>query len=235
MSKSKALIFFLLLMPCFAQVYQATVAAGGTGYTSAPTVTATGGSCTTEPTFTAAVSAGAVSSIAPTYLGAGCASAPTLAIGGPGTGATATAQLLPVTAAIQTAVPTSSCSGVIPTSAGACTAWFYACWLVVPAARVPFYGIKLFPMPGTSQTTSVPSGLPSPYSLPAGMQTDLANGTLTEYDAYTIVYNTVALATVEASVASLCANQQTAINAWNPWANFGTYYLNGTWTTLTVQ
>ena len=75
-----------------AAVSSATVTAGGTGYTSAPTVTISGGGGT-GATATAAVSSGAVSSITITAGGSGYTSAPTVTIAGLGTGATATANL----------------------------------------------------------------------------------------------------------------------------------------------
>lgn len=227
-----------LLGLCFglhAQVYLATVTTAGSGYSSAPTVIASGGGCTTEPTFTSTVSAGGLSTVTPTYLGAGCASAPSLAIGGPGTGAVATASLLPVTIGIQEAVSTSTCSGINPTPGGSCTAWKYACWLVVPQFRVPFYNARsAFAYPGTSQVTSVVSG-ENGESLPAAMVSDLTNGTLTEYASFLIISSSTGQATVEASIVSACAAAQTALNAWNPWSSYGTFYLNGTWTSLGVQ
>jgi hypothetical protein len=71
------------------------VTAGGTGYTSAPTVTVsappTGG---TTATATATISGGAVIAIAITNPGSGYTSAPTVSfIGGGGSGATATARM----------------------------------------------------------------------------------------------------------------------------------------------
>ena len=209
--------------------------AAGSGYTTAPTVTASGGGCTTEPTFAATVSAGALASVAPTYLGVGCTSAPTLAIGGPGTGAAATAALLPTTVGIQAVVPTSSCNSIMPTPGGACLAWLFECWLTVPQYRVPFYGSRSpFALPGTSQSTSVVQGV-NGESLPAGMVADLASGTLTAYASNVNVSNTATASTVEAMIQSSCSAAQTALNGWNPWSMYGTYFAGGVWTTLGVQ
>lgn len=70
------------------------VSAGGTGYTSAPTVSITGGGGT-GATATAQVSGGAVVGVTITNPGAGYASAPTVAFsgGGGGTGAAAVSVL----------------------------------------------------------------------------------------------------------------------------------------------
>lgn len=69
------------------------VTAGGTGYTSAPTVTFTGGGGT-GAAATAVISGGAVVGINVTNAGTGFTSAPTIGFtGGGGTGATATAVL----------------------------------------------------------------------------------------------------------------------------------------------
>lgn len=71
------------------------VTAGGTLYTSAPTVTFTGGSPTTAATATAVVTSGAVSAVYMTSWGAGYSSAPAIGFtGGGGSGATATATTL---------------------------------------------------------------------------------------------------------------------------------------------
>jgi CO/xanthine dehydrogenase Mo-binding subunit len=67
-----------------------SVSAGGSGYTSAPTVTLTGGGGT-GATATATITNGAVSAIALTSAGSGYTSAPTVVMsGGGGTGATGT-------------------------------------------------------------------------------------------------------------------------------------------------
>ena len=72
-----------------------TMTAGGSGYTSAPTVTFTGGSPTTAATATAVVASGAVSSIYMTSWGAGYSSAPAIGFsGGGGSAAAATATVL---------------------------------------------------------------------------------------------------------------------------------------------
>lgn len=68
-----------------------TVSAGGTGYTSAPTVALTGGAGT-GATATATVVSGVVTKVTVTNAGSGYTSAPTVAFsGGGGTGAAATA------------------------------------------------------------------------------------------------------------------------------------------------
>ena len=70
-----------------------TVSAGGTGYTSAPTVTFTGGGGT-GATATATVSGGVVTAVTVTGVGSGYTSAPTIGFtGGAGSGATATASM----------------------------------------------------------------------------------------------------------------------------------------------
>lgn len=74
-------------------VASATVGAGGTGYTSAPTVTISGGGGT-GATAVATISGGAVTAVTITNPGIGYTSAPTIAFsGGAGSGATATAVL----------------------------------------------------------------------------------------------------------------------------------------------
>lgn len=70
-----------------------TIGAGGSGYTSAPTVTLTGGGGT-GATAEATVSGGVVTKITVTNSGSGYTTAPTVALaGGGGTGATATASV----------------------------------------------------------------------------------------------------------------------------------------------
>lgn len=77
-----------------------TLAAAGTGYTTAPTVTITGGGGS-GATATTTISSGRVTSIVMTNFGSGYTSAPTVSItGGGGSGATATAAI------IQTDLPT---------------------------------------------------------------------------------------------------------------------------------
>ena len=69
------------------------VSAGGTGYTSAPTVTFTGGGGT-GATATATVAGGVVTAVTVTGVGSGYTSAPTIGFtGGAGSGATATASM----------------------------------------------------------------------------------------------------------------------------------------------
>ena len=83
---------------------------GGTGYTSAPTVTIAGGGGS-GATATATVASGAVTGFAITNAGTGYTSEPTITFGGPGTGATARAivpaAVIPSGATITAIVPTS--------------------------------------------------------------------------------------------------------------------------------
>lgn len=69
-------------------VATATVLAGGVGYSTAPALTFSGGGGT-GMTGTATVSGGTVTGINITAQGTGYTSAPTIAFGGPGTGASA--------------------------------------------------------------------------------------------------------------------------------------------------
>jgi hypothetical protein len=74
-------------------VVAASVGAGGSGYTAAPTVTISGGGGT-GATATCTLSGGAVNAITITAAGSGYTTAPTVGFsGGGGTGATATATL----------------------------------------------------------------------------------------------------------------------------------------------
>ena len=72
---------------------------GGTGYTTAPTVTVSGGTPKVPAKIVATVNAGAVTALTVVNPGEGYASAPTLAFGGPGTGASATATVATPTSA----------------------------------------------------------------------------------------------------------------------------------------
>jgi hypothetical protein len=74
-------------------VLSVAVTNGGTGYTTAPTVSFTGGAGT-GATATATVSGGAVTAVTITVAGTGYTSAPTVGFGTPGTGATATATIV---------------------------------------------------------------------------------------------------------------------------------------------
>ena len=94
-----------------------TVTAGGSGYTSAPTVSFSGGGGT-GATATAVISGAAVTSIIVTNVGSGYTSAPTVAFaGGAGTGTTATAVL--GTNATATATISGSVSSITLSAAGA--------------------------------------------------------------------------------------------------------------------
>ena len=77
-------------------VTQITVTNGGSGYTTAPTVTITNDSTDTTgagATATANVAAGAVVSVTITASGSGFTATPTIGFSGPGTGAAATATI----------------------------------------------------------------------------------------------------------------------------------------------
>ena len=75
-------------------VLAVTIATGGSGYTSTPTVTFTGGGATTQATGVAIISGGIVTGVSITYNGIGYTSTPTVTFtGGGGTAATATASL----------------------------------------------------------------------------------------------------------------------------------------------
>ena len=79
--------------PSGARVHSVTVSAGGTGYTSAPTVTLSGGGGS-GATATATVSGGAVTVVTITEEGNSYTSAPTVSFaGGGGSGATATSTI----------------------------------------------------------------------------------------------------------------------------------------------
>lgn len=228
MFKNKLALLILSASASFGQVYTATVTAGGSGYSTAPSITASGGGCSTQPTLTSTVSAGALASIVPTFAGSGCTSAPALAIGGPGTGATGTAALIPATIAVLSTTPVVSAGGAAAVGATD-LAWQFACELTVPAARVAYYATNNpFRMPGTSQTTSF-------YNAPAAFQGALTLGIFTEFVDYTYSSSTQTLANVEADMVTRCTNYQTNMNTWNPWANYGTRYFNGTWTPVVGQ
>jgi hypothetical protein len=134
--------------------------------------------------------------------------------------------MLQGTQAILSTVPSSSNILVTPSLTQASTAFLGMCWLTVPQARTPFYAINdPYRMPGTSQTTAI---VPAFFSIPAGMLQALASGVYTEYDYWYNAYGAT-LADSESAVTSQCAAQQSNLNAWNPWVNYGTYYLGGTW------
>jgi hypothetical protein len=222
--------FLLFAVYSFAQVYTVNITAAGSGYTSVPSITASGGACTTQPTFLATTNANALSTVTVLSAGLGCTSAPALAIGGPGTAAAATAVLLPSSAAVLSAVTSRTGNGITPDNGGTYTSWIFVCVLEVPAARVPFYAVHLFVMPGTSQTSAFQNGLPVNY--PAA----LTSGIITEFqDSITIPGTAAAtLATAEAQIVTTCAAQQTALNAWNAWSFYGTRFLNGSWTVVNI-
>lgn len=214
-----------LSLASFAQVYSAAVGSGGSGFTTA-TITATGGGCTSQPTFSGTVTSNALSAVTVKYAGFGCTSAPTLTVTG-GTGATATASLLPASIVLLSSVPSLSGGSLQPSVGGTYMAWVFACELVVPSARVPFYAAKAYTLLGTSQISQF-SGIPNGY---AGA---LAAGLFSEYVDQVILTNASSTATIEAAIQSSCTTQQTAINAWNPWAFYGTTFFNGVWSIVSV-
>lgn len=80
------------------RVSSTTITAGGSGYTSAPTVTFSGGGAWKQATGVAIISGGAVASITITDPGRGYTSAPTITLtGGGGSSATATAAISTLT------------------------------------------------------------------------------------------------------------------------------------------
>ncbi|MFZ2492275.1 MAG: hypothetical protein WA208_12405, partial [Thermoanaerobaculia bacterium] len=83
-------------VPSTQRVVYVDVTNGGSGYTTAPTVTFTGGACTTAPVGYANISSGIVTGVTITEPGAGCTSAPIIGFtGGGGLGAAATATIGP--------------------------------------------------------------------------------------------------------------------------------------------
>lgn len=221
---------FLFSLPVFGQAYSTTVTPG-TGYSGTVTVTASGGGCTTEPTFSVALASGGLSAVTPTYAGIGCTSAPTLAVAGNGTGGAAAAVMLPSSIAVLSAVPSLSGQAIQLSGSGSYTAWNFACILIVPAGRVPYVATKTYTFPGTSQTTAFLTGTPPGYAAA------LTSGIISEFQDSVILPGTAAgtLTNAEAEMVASCAAQQTAMNAWNTWSYYGTRYLNGTWTVVTVN
>lgn len=222
-------IAFFLFLPAllFSQVYTTTSIVAGSGYSAAPTITASGGSCSSEPTLVATVNGGGLASVLVTYAGQGCTSAPSLAFSGAGTGAAATAVLLPSSIVLLSTVPSVSASALLPNLGGSYYAWVYACWLTVPASRTQFYSANLYALPGTAQTSAYANA-------PAGLAAALTSGVITEYDDKQFLPSTSTTATVEAAISTACSVQQTNLNSWNPWAHYGSTYLNGTWTVVTI-
>lgn len=70
------------------------VIAGGTGYTTAPTVTVTGGGGSGATSYNPVVTGGAVTSVMVPTRGSGYTSEPTVTVGGPGTGAQLRARIM---------------------------------------------------------------------------------------------------------------------------------------------
>lgn len=237
----KILCALLFAASAFAQVYSANVTAGGSAYTTAPTVTATAGGCTTEPTFVSTIATGAVTSVVPTFMGIGCTSAPTLGFsGGGGSSAAATAVLIPATIFVLGSPLSRSGSGLSIDINASYIAWQFVCELTVPQHRVPFYSsvtLSQFRMPGTAQSTQITTSLVIGMTAAqaAAYNTALTNGILTEFSDYYIASSTVTAANIEIAIAAACAAQQTNVNAWNAWAAFGSFFSNGTWTVQGYQ
>lgn len=220
------LLAFVFASSVFAQVYSVNITTPG-NYGSVPAVTASGGSCSAQPTFAVTLTVGgALQTITATFAGTGCQTPPTLAIAGSGGGA-ATAVLLPASIVLLSTVPSLSGQVLQPSSAGTYLAWVFECLLTVPAARVGFYQARLFPLPGTNNATQF-------LTPPAGLSGALTSGVLAAYDDQVILYSAASTAMIESAVQASCANQQTAMNAWNPWAHYGSTYLNGVWTITTI-
>jgi hypothetical protein len=239
MKRPFALVFLLSVLG-WSQVYTTTLNSGGSGYTNA-TASSTGGGCTTQPTYAVTTTAGAVATIVPSYMGTGCTSAPTITFAGGGSGASATASILPATMVILSAVPTINGTSTSPVSGGQYTAYQYLCWLTVPQHRVGFYvgGLtnSVFRMPGTTQTTAAATSLVSGFnSGPTGpnLLLALSYGIMTEWDDFVVQSSSSPIANAEAEMVTRCGVEQTNLTTWNPWGNFGTYY-NGTWNTQGYQ
>jgi hypothetical protein len=117
----------------------------------------------------------------------------------------------------------------------------YECTLVPTAGRVQFYssaysGAAVDRMPGTSQSSQVIwAAITGAAALQSLYNSAFASGILTLYDGNKTFDSSVSLATVEAAIVTDCAKQQTNLNAWNPWASYGTFYNGSTWTSLGVN
>jgi hypothetical protein len=246
--KKTATLFLVFSALCFGQVYAVTVTNAGSGYTSAPAVTASGGTCvTTQPTFSVALNGTGpytVGSVNVTFAGAGCTpggAAPALAFsGGGGSGAAATAVMLQASIALLDSPLVQSDQNPSPTITGTYRLYRYECTLVVPATFVPFYSSTYSTattdrMPNTSQASQILWGVVSgAAALQALYNSAYSAGILTAYDGAVTVASATTLATVEATVVTDCANWQTALNAWNPWGNYATYYNGTAWTAATI-
>ena len=183
---------FCLALPAFAQVYTVNITTPG-NYGSVPTVTASGGSCSAQPTFAVTLTvAGALQTITPTFAGTGCLTAPNLAISGAGGGAAA-AVLLPASIVLLSTVPSLSGQVLQPSSSGTYLAWVFDCLLSVPASRVPFYAARLYPLPGTNNSTPL-------LNPPSGLNTALSSGVLVAYEDQVILYAGATVPVVEAAI-----------------------------------
>lgn len=242
------LLLFLALIayPAGAQVFSATLTAVGSGYTTAPTVTATSGSCTTEPTLIATIgmSPSPVTSVVVTYAGV-CTpggTPPTLGFsGGGGSGATATAVMIQASIAILSVETVANDTSKVPQVGGSSRLYNYECSLVPTAARVQFYSSTYSSaspdrMPGTSQSSQIIwLAISGAASLQPLYNAAFASGILTLYDGSKSYDSSISLATAEAAIVADCAKQQTNLNAWNPWVDYGTFYNGSSWTSLGVN
>ena len=234
------LALLTLALPAFPQVYATTVTNGGSGYSGTVTATASGGGCSTEPTFGPVnLNSGAVSSVPITYAGI-CTlggTPPTITITGNGSGAAVTAVMLQANIAILSTPLVISDQNPQVIVGGTYQLYRYECTLTVPAARVALYAgsTNVDRMPNTSQTSQLMWSLVTGASaLQSLYSAAFVAGIITVYDGSVVVNSGTALATVEATIQPNCAQWQTALNAWNPWSNYGTYY-NGTWHSIGIQ
>jgi hypothetical protein len=230
-----------------AQVFAVTInaAGNGTGYTSVPTVVGSGGACSTEPTLQATLSGNTVNSVTVLYAGVctpgGAAPAIVFSGGGGGSGAAATASMLSATIALLGSPLVTSDTNTQDSITGANKLYRYECTLIVPAVFVPFYSSvynnnQVDRMPGTSQSSQLLWGVvQGAAALQALYNSAFGAGILTVYDGGINVNATTALATVETTAAQNCAQWQTALTAWNPWANYATYFNGSIWQTATIQ
>jgi hypothetical protein len=136
---------------------------------------------------------------------------------------------LPATIIILTIVNSQSEASQSPTlGTSSYLSYQYICWLTVPATRVSQYGTGAagLPLPGTRQSTIFSSAT-------ANTKNALAAGVITEYPDYVNVPVGTAVSEVQSMLITSCGNQQTNLNAWNPWAHQGTAYNGTSWTVVT--
>jgi hypothetical protein len=228
---TKQLLLFLVGLAAWGQVI-GTTTTPGSGYTSTPSASSTGGGCTTQPTYQPVLntSNNTVSGVSATFAGKGCTSAPTITIsGGGGSGATATAVMLPYQVVLLSTVNSSFCGSVQATlGSNSCTAFQFACYAETPAQRVPFVAAGLFLFPGMSQKSSQ-------VSPPASIVAALTSGIISEFTDSVIIPVGTATAAIEGMIAQDCTNAETNFASWNPYAFNGTNLsLSGSWTITTI-